>query len=129
MTRLPLSFKYVAINCAAFDAPTNIIASELFKNTPTNFANSLAVVAFNNTVPSTIMNTNGVIYSDPGTPIFNSFPPKRDAIPAATIPRGPTQLMNNFSLNFNLDLVVLKNTANGRIKNTTAPNKAAVFQE
>ena len=44
------------------------IPSDLVKNTPTSFANNRAVVAFNKTVPKTIMNTNGVMYSAPASP-------------------------------------------------------------
>jgi len=44
------------------------------------------------------------MYSAPSTPCFRSLLPKREAIPAATIPLGPTQLMNNFSLNFKFEL-------------------------
>ena len=94
----------MAISLDALEAPTIRIPSEFFKNTPTIFANNLAVVAFNNTVPKTIIKTNGVIYSAPSTPCFNNLLPKREAIPAATIPLGPTQLIKSFSLNFKFDL-------------------------
>ena len=104
------------------------MALELFKNTPTNLANNLAVVAFNNTVPKTIIKTKGVMYSAPSTPCFNNLLPNNEAIPAATIPLGPTQLINSFSFNFNFELVVLKNTAKGLTINTTNAKSAAVFQ-
>ena len=48
------------------------------------------------------------MYSAPTTPFFANFNPNNEAIPAATIPRGPTQLINNFSFNFKLDARVLK---------------------
>ncbi len=68
------------------------------------------------------------MYSAPGTPSFASFRPNNDAIPAATIPRGPTQLMNIRSLSFKEDLKVLKNTPIGRKTKTTIANSTAVFQ-
>ena len=95
---------YSAISLEDFEAPTIKIPSEEFKNTPMIFANKRAVVAFNKTVPRTIINTKGVMYSAPSTPCFSSLLPKREAIPAATIPLGPTQLINNFSLNFKSEL-------------------------
>ena len=55
------------------------------------------------------------------------MPPNKEAIPAATIPLGPTQLINIFSFNFNLELKVLANTAKGLITKTTIANSAAVF--
>ena len=100
----------------------------LLRNTPTIFANNRAVVAFNSTVPKTIINTKGVIYSAPGTPSLANFKPNKEAIPAATIPRGPTQLIKSFSFNFNVDPCVLKNTPIGRIIKTTDSKKYAVFQ-
>ena len=54
--------------------------------------------------------------------------PNKDAIPAATIPLGPTQLINSFSLNCNLEFTVLPKTAKGLITKTIIANKAAVFQ-
>ena len=54
--------------------------------------------------------------------------PKSEAIPAATIPRGPTQLMKSRSFSFKFEPQVLKNTANGLITNTTTANKMAVSQ-
>ncbi len=110
------------------DAPTIKIPLDSVKNTPTILANILAVVALRITVPSTIINTNGVIYSAPGTPSSASLSPNNEAIPAATIPRGPTQLINSFSLSFKLEPWVLKNTPIGLITNTTTENKITVFQ-
>jgi hypothetical protein len=78
----------VAINLAGLDAPMNKIASDLFRKTPTNFENNLAVVAFKRTVPKTTINTKGVMYSAPSTPCFNNLLPNKEAIPAATIPLG-----------------------------------------
>ena len=96
--------------------------------TSIGFENNLAVVAFKSTVPSTIINTKGVIYSAPSTPDFINLLPNKEAIPAATIPRGPTQLINIFSFVFSFEFVVLKNTANGLITKITIPNNNAVFQ-
>ena len=59
------------------------------------------------------------MYSAPSTPCFINLLPKSDAIPAATIPLGPTQLIKSFSLRFKFDPHVLKNTAIGLITNTT----------
>ena len=77
--------------------------SDFVRNTPTALANIRAVVALSKTVPSTIIKTKGVIYSAPTSLRNINFEPKSEAIPAATIPLGPTQPMNNFSLNFKLD--------------------------
>ena len=85
-------------------------------------------MAFNKTVPNTIIKTKGVIYSAPSTPFLASFNPNKDAIPAATIPRGPTQLIKTFSLSFNEEPLVLKKTPIGRITKTTTAKSIAVFQ-
>ena len=105
--------RYLAINLAALCAPKIIIPLLLLSNTPVILATRPAVVAFKITVPSTIINTNGVIYSAPGTPSLTNLEPNNDAIPAATIPRGPTQLINNLSFTDMVDFPVLKKTPNG----------------
>ena len=48
------------------------------------------------------------MYSAPSTPCFSNLLPNKEAIPAATIPRGPTQLINIFSLSFKLDFLYLQ---------------------
>ena len=68
------------------------------------------------------------MYSAPITSSAISLLPNNEAIPAATIPRGPTQLINNFSLNLKEDPLALKNTPNGLIIKTTIANKASDFQ-
>src|SRR5690554_6376850 len=55
-------------------------------------------------------NTKGVIYSAPATPLFTNLIPSKDETPAATIPLGPIQLINNFSRTFKVELTLLKNT-------------------
>ena len=59
-------------------------------------------------------------------PLKTNVKPNNDAIPAATIPLGPTQLINIFSLNVNADLYVLSNTPMGRIIKTTTAKRANV---
>ena len=125
-TCLPLSIKYCAISRDTFEAPIINIPSDLVKNTPETLANKRAVVAFNNTVPNTIINTKGVMYSAPTTSSALNLLPKSEAIPAATIPRGPTQLINIFSLALSFDPYALTNTAKGLITNTTVKNRAKV---
>ena len=44
------------------------------------------------------------MYSASTMPLKTNVKPNNDAIPAATIPLGPTQLINIFSLNDNEDL-------------------------
>src|SRR6056297_3931021 len=102
--------------------------SDLFKNTLTNLANKRAVVALSKTVPNTIINTKGVIYSAPGTPLANNFEPKSEAIPAATIPLGPTQLIKNSSFNSKLDADELRKTPKGLMRKTITANRPTVFQ-
>ncbi len=68
------------------------------------------------------------MYCAPGTPISTSFVPKREAIPAATIPRGPTQEINSFSLILSPEFVVLKKTPKGLTTKMTTANKMAVSQ-
>ena len=125
--RLLLS-KYWAIILDSLLAPIIRIPSDFDKNTPNILAINLAVVALSKTVPSTIINTKGVINSAPGSPFLTNFNPNSEAIPAATIPLGPTQLINNFSLVFSFELAVLKNTPNGLTTKTTEANNKAVFQ-
>ena len=91
-------------------------------------ATILAVVAFNKTVPSTIIKTKGVIYSAPTSPLATNLDPNKEAIPAATIPLGPTQPINNFSLNCKPDPELLKKTPKGRTTKIIAANNIAVRQ-
>ena len=102
--------------------------SDFVKKTPTIRAKILAVVAFNKTVPNTTMKTNGVMYSAPGSPLAKSFEPNNEAIPAATIPLGPTQPTNNFSLVFKSEPQELIKTPKGRIRKTITRKSATVFQ-
>ena len=110
------------------EAPTIRIPSEVFKNTPTIEAKNRAVVALSNTVTNTTAKTNGVIYSAPTNPFNANFDPKSEAIPAATIPLGPTQLIKSFSLNFKEEPIVLTNTESGLSTKMIIANKIAVFQ-
>ena len=105
-----------------------MIPSLFFKNTPKSEATILAVVAFKSTVTSTNPKTRGVMYCAPGTPSSTSFVPKREAIPAATIPRGPTQEINSFSLTLRPEFVVLKKTPKGLTTKITTANNTAVSQ-
>ena len=108
--------------------PTMRIPSDFVRKTPTSLAKGRAVVAFRRTVPSTTVNTRGVMYSAPGSPRAISLEPKREAIPAATIPRGPTQPIKSFSDSLRSEPWVLNRTMNGRIKKTIMAKSRAVFQ-
>ena len=121
-------WRYWAINLEAGAAPTIKIPSDFFKNTPNHLATILAVVAFNKTVPNTIINTKGVIYSAPTSPLATSFDPNKEAIPAATIPLGPTQPINSFSLSWRPDPELLKKTPKGRTIKIMDANNSAVRQ-
>ena len=124
----PFFCKYLAISRGISEAPIINIPSDFVRKTPTDFANNRAVVALSNTVPSTIINTSGVIYSAPGSPLINNLDPKREAIPAATIPLGPTHDINSLAFVCKSDPQVLKKTPIGRITKTTTRNKASVSQ-
>ncbi len=68
------------------------------------------------------------MYSAPGSPLRTSLEPNKEAIPAATIPRGPTQLINSFSLVLSPDFRVLRKTPNGRNTKMITAIKIAVSQ-
>ena len=115
------------MSLGTLEAPIIRIPSDFSKNTPSNLAINLAVDALRSTVPKTIIKTNGVIYSAPGSPRKINLEPNSEAIPAATIPLGPTQLINNFSLKLRLDPMVLKNTPIGLTTKTTIAKSISVL--
>ena len=119
MTSKPWSLSEVAIRSATGFEPTTNMPLVSGSRTPSKLPTILAPKPWIKTVPMMTINTSGTSSSTPWISYSCKRIANKDEIAAATIPRGPIQLIISFSLVLRFEPMADAQTDKGRATNMT----------